>query len=92
VSVDELHLTGGYCPRPRSRVQGPRRVLQELRRLRMKTARALAYRRLTVEEELWSARVYDALDRVIQEGDQVLPGHDAPDRKVRKRPLRNAQV
>lgn len=74
-------------PRPRSRIHGPRRVLQELRRLQGKLARAAAYRATTDDERRWTARVGDLLEALISEGDQVLPGGVDPRdaRRVRKR-------
>jgi hypothetical protein len=78
-------LFGPVVPRPRSRIHGPRRVLQELRRIRVKTGRALEHRKLTDEESCWLRRVYDTLDNEIVLGESVLPGHDRIDRKVRKR-------
>jgi hypothetical protein len=74
-----------YVPRTRSRIHGPRRILQELRRLRTKTARALTYLHVTEDAQRWTGRTYDVLDRLIQEGELVLPGLEGPDRTVRKR-------
>ena len=71
----------------RTRVHGPRRILQELRRLLTKNRGSLEIRTETDEERKWSAPVHDALGRLIEEGDQVLP--ILPDRRdhwrVRKR-------
>ncbi len=71
-----------------TRVHGPRRVLKELRRLIIKNHRALEHRATTAEERTWCQRVHDALDRLIVEGDAVLPGLPDPRdyRRVRKRP------
>jgi hypothetical protein len=80
-------LFSAYVPRTRSRIQGPRRILQELRRLRTKTARALEHRTFTADETFWLARVFDALDTRVSEGEQVL-GSDPVDRRVRKRPTK----
>ena len=71
----------------RTRVHGPRRILQELRRLIIKNHRSLRVRCQTDEEMRWSSRVNEALDRLIHEGDEVLPGLPDPRdrRRVRKR-------
>ncbi len=76
-------------PMPRSRVHGPRRILAELRRVRIKTDRALAHRALSEDEQRWARRLADALDRLVTEGEAVLPGGADPReaRRVRKRPL-----
>ncbi|HVL65712.1 MAG TPA: hypothetical protein VM364_00490 [Vicinamibacterales bacterium] len=77
-------------PRPRSRIHGCRRILSELRRLLGKTRRAAEYRAHSDVEQRWTARVGDALDQLIREGDLVLPGGDDPRdrRRVRKRQVK----
>lgn len=72
-----------------SRVQGPRRVLKELRRLLIKTTRARLARAVTDAEVTWCNRTIDRLTALIEEGDQVLPGGEDPRdrRRARKRPL-----
>ena len=75
--------------RPRSRVAGPRRVLSELRRIRVKASRTSACRQLTAEETRWMAATIDQIDRLIFTGDAVLPGlpDPRPFRRARKRRL-----
>lgn len=70
------------------RVHGPRRVLQALRRIVIKNARARQHRATTDEEKTWCGRVHDCLRRLIDEGDAVLPGHPDPcdARRARTRP------
>jgi len=47
------------------------RLLRELRRLLSKAAAAGAYRAVTDDERLWCARVGDALEELIREGDRI---------------------
>lgn len=86
--MKSTELLAASAPRPRSRIHGHRRVLAELRRVVAKAKRAGEYRARTDVERTWSARVVDALEQLIREGDQVLPGGEDPrDRaRVRKRP------
>lgn len=76
------------CRVPASRIQGPRKVLKELRRLLIKTARARIGRAVTADEITWCNRVFDRLQSCVDEGDRVLPGGEDPRdrRRVRKRP------
>lgn len=72
---------------PRSRVHGPRRVLKELYRVRLKILRALEYRDLSDDEQRWSRDVDASLERLTRTGELVLPGLEDPRdrRRVRKR-------
>jgi hypothetical protein len=81
--TDELFSSAR--PRTKSRGQAPRTVLQQLRRLRGRAQHTLEHRQLSGTEQRWTGRVYDALEQLVSEGDQVLPGQNPPDRKVRKR-------
>lgn len=74
-------LDGRQLP---SRVAGAPRILSELRRLLIKTARTLRGRELADPARTWSRRVYDTLAHLVEEGDVVLPPAP-PDRRVRKR-------
>ena len=71
-----------------SRLHGPRRVLKELRRLRIKTQRAGEFRAATDDDQRWCRQVNDALDALIGTGEAVLSGGEDPRdrRRVRKRP------
>jgi hypothetical protein len=40
---------------------------------------------VSADAQRWTGRAYDALASLVSEGEQVLPGHDRPDKKVRKR-------
>jgi hypothetical protein len=55
----------------------------------VRNARSAEHRADTPEERRWSARVQDALQQLVDEGEQVLPGHEDPRdrRRVRKRPV-----
>ncbi len=70
-----------------SRVHGPQRVLKELRRLLIKTRRAQIARAVTPVEITYLGRVFDTLDGLVREGDDVLPLVEDPRdrRRVRKR-------
>jgi SOS response regulatory protein OraA/RecX len=65
-------------PRIRSRVHGSRRIVQELRRLLIKTHRCAMGRVLTDDEQKWCMRVTEFLDRLITEGDLVVAGLPDP--------------
>jgi len=71
-----------------SRIHRAGHVLRELRRLRGKVERAYD-RAETVAEKAWCRQTADALDRVINTGDAVLPPFldPRPARKARKRPV-----
>ena len=73
---------------PRTRIHGPRRVLKELYRLRIKLRRALELRELSEDEQRWGRDVDASLERLTRVGEQVLPGMPDPRdrRRVRKRP------
>jgi hypothetical protein len=72
----------------RTRVHGPRRLQQELRRLVIKTHRCQVGRELTDDERIWTGKLFDLLKRLIDEGDEVIAsGPDPRDRRrARKRP------
>ncbi len=74
----------------RSRIHGPRRVLKELYRVRLKMLRALQLRELSDDEQRWGHDVDASLERLTRTGEQVLPGMPDPRdrRRVRKRPDR----
>jgi S1-C subfamily serine protease len=72
-----------------SRVQGPRRVLQQLRELIIRNHRAMLKRAVTTEEYEWCGRVHALLTSLVQEGDRVLPPAPQPRKithRARKRP------
>lgn len=74
----------------RSRVQGPTRVLTELRRLMLKTIRMAEGRELTKDQQTWAHHVLERLEGLITEGDQVLPAFRDPRemKRARKSPGR----
>lgn len=74
----------------RSRVHGPRRILKELQRLLIKTARAYEHRDLDANERRWLMQVHANLKMNADTGDQVLPGLPDPrdSRRAVKRPRR----
>jgi hypothetical protein len=71
-----------------SRIHGPRRVLNELVRLRIKIRRAADGRAELPADLRWCHRVWDALNDLIDEGTDVLSGGTDPRdaRRVRKNP------
>lgn len=68
-------------------MKGPHVVLRQLRRLVVRNAKTLQGRKLTDNERRWCTRAQDTLERLVQEGDQVLPVRSDPrhERRVRKR-------
>jgi hypothetical protein len=76
--------TGRRLP---SRIQGPRRILKQLRALLVRNARSAEHRAVTPEEQRWSWHVQDRIEQLVAEGDAVLPGHEDPRdrRRARKR-------
>lgn len=73
---------------PASRVHGPRKVLGELARLRLKADRAAQQRAGSDEERAWCLRVADVLEELVKTGGRVLPLRIDPRerRRARKRP------
>jgi hypothetical protein len=72
-----------------SRVQGPRRVLQQLRALIIRNHRSMLKRAETTSEIEWSQRVHTLLTNLVDEGERVLPVRPQP-RKITHRARKRA--
>lgn len=70
-----------------SRVHGPRKVLGELARLKLKADRAAIERARTPDERSWCLQVADMLEHLVKLGGKVLPLRIDPreQRRARKR-------
>lgn len=71
-----------------SRIKGSHAILKRLRGVVIANARTLVGRELDPDAQKWHHRVHEFVDRLIQEGDQVLPACRDPRevRRARKRP------
>ncbi len=73
-------------PRLPSRVKGSHAVLKRLRAIVIANARTLVGRELDADAQKWHHRVNEFVQRLVDEGDLVLPPTRDPRRYVRKRP------
>jgi len=77
-------------PRLPSRIKGSQAILKRLRAVMIANARTLVGRELDEHAQTWHQRVSESVDRLIAEGDLVLPAFRDPrdQRLARKRPGR----